>query len=131
MIELIREVNIINGETNDGFIFAKGGKNINHYAIQAMIKRGCEKVDMLVKTCHKIRKTYVSKLIDSGLNIDAIRRFAGHADEKTTLACYCYNRMTDSQTEDLVESALAKGNQTFAESNQKIVTFLKKKNPEN
>ncbi len=61
---------------------------------------------MQVKTSHKIRKTYISTLIDSGLNIDAIRRFAGHSDERTTYGNYCYNRMTDKQTEEIVENLL-------------------------
>lgn len=53
---------------------------MDDYSIQAMIKRGCEFINMDVKTCHKIRKTYISTLIDSGLNIDEIRRMVGHSD---------------------------------------------------
>lgn len=73
---------------------------------------------MLVKTSHKIRKTYISTLIDSGLNIDEIRRMAGHTDERTTYGNYCYNRLTNSQTEEKIENALnfkrvIKGNQIW------------------
>ena len=100
IIELARHMNEVNGEyCEDGYIFVHNHKNINHYSIQAMILRGCNTVNMQVKTSHKIRKTYISTLIDSGLNIDAIRRFAGHSDERTTYGNYCYNRMTDQQTE--------------------------------
>lgn len=107
IIELARNMNELNGEyCEEGYIFVHNHKNINHYSIQAMILRGCNKVNMDVKTSHKIRKTYISTLIDSGLNIDAIRRFAGHSDERTTYGNYCYNRMTDQQTEEIVENAL-------------------------
>lgn len=107
IIEFARYMNEINGEhCEEGYIFVHNHKNINHYSIQAMILRGCNKVNMEVKTSHKIRKTYISTLIDSGLNIDAIRRFAGHSDERTTYGNYCYNRMTDKQTEEMVENAL-------------------------
>ncbi|GFI15999.1 tyrosine recombinase XerC [Lachnospiraceae bacterium] len=107
IIELARYMNNVNGEyCEEGYIFVHNHKNINHYSIQAMILRGCKKVNMDVKTSHKIRKTYISTLIDSGLNIDAIRRFAGHSDERTTYGNYCYNRMTDKQTEEIVENAL-------------------------
>lgn len=118
IIELARYMNSVNNEAADDFIFVQNGKNINHYSIQAMILRGCNHVNMDVKTSHKIRKTYISTLIDSGLNIDAIRRFAGHSDERTTYGNYCYNRLTDKQTEETVEEALnskkvIKGNQIF------------------
>jgi integrase len=120
-IDVTRQANIANNEyCKDGYIFVKNHKNINHYSIQAMILRGCNHVNMDVKTSHKIRKTYISTLIDSGLNIDAIRRFAGHSDERTTYGNYCYNRLTNRQTEEVIEEALnvqkvIKGNQ-FLES---------------
>ena len=122
IIELARHMNAVNKEHADEFIFVHKGKNINHYSIQAMIVRGCEHVKMDVKSSHKIRKTYISTLIDSGLNIDAIRRFAGHSDERTTYGNYCYNRLTDAQTEKVVEKALnskkvIKGNQIFGFEN--------------
>ena len=129
IIELVRKVNEQNNEHYEDFIFVKGGSNINHYSIQAMILRGCEKVDILIKTSHKIRKTYVSKLIDSGLNIDAIRRMVGHADEKTTLSCYCFNRLTETETEEIIENAL--NGEKVIIGNQKIINFLEMKKPQN
>ncbi|MCD7737671.1 MAG: hypothetical protein LUH58_01330 [Lachnospiraceae bacterium] len=54
----------------------------------------------------KVRKTYISALIDSGLNINEIRRLAGHEDERTTYKNYCFNRMTNKETENLLEKAL-------------------------
>lgn len=123
LIEIIKEINIHNGEPNNSYIFIKDSKNINHYSIQAMIKRGCEHIDILIKTSHKIRKTYVSKLIDSGLNIDEIRRMVGHADERTTLGCYCFNRLTDLQTEDKIENALK--TKKVIGGNHKILDYLK------
>ena len=117
IIEIAKTMNEVNNEKNpDGFIFVKDGKNIGHYSVQAMIKRGCEHINIEVKTSHKIRKTFISTLIDSGLNIDEVRRVAGHSDERTTYGNYCFNRLTESQTENAYEKALnrqkvIKGNQ--------------------
>lgn len=118
IIEVARMANERNREKNkDDFIFVKNGKNINHYSVMAMIRRGCEFINMNVKTSHKIRKTYISTLIDSGLNIDEIRRMAGHSDERTTYNNYCFNRRTNPQTEKIIEEALGgkviKSNQIF------------------
>ena len=53
----------------------------------------------------------------------------GHADEKTTFNSYCFNRLTDVQTEEKIEMAL--GNTKVIKGNQKIVDFVRNKNPEN
>lgn len=113
IINVVKKANFKNGELNDSYIFIRNGKNINHYSIQAMILRGCEHLGIRVKSSHKIRKTYISTLIDSGLNIDQIRRMAGHSDERTTYGNYCFNRLTDEETEEKIENALKviKGNQ--------------------
>ncbi len=109
--KIIEVCKIVNSRSernrNCDFIFCRKGKNINHYSIQAMVKRGCEAINIDVKTIHKIRKTYISTLIDSGLNIDEIRRMVGHSDERTTYSNYCFNRLTNKQTEKIIEDALA------------------------
>ena len=109
------------------FIFYNKGKRVNHYSIQAMIKRGCEYLDMMVKSAHKIRKTYISTLIDSGLNIDEIRRTVGHSDERTTYGNYCFNRKTQKQTEDIIEFALASKKVTKSNQNLMIQNIEKQR----
>ena len=46
----------------------------------------------MAKSFHKVRKTYISALIDSGLNINEICKAVGYTDERTTYGNYCYNR---------------------------------------
>jgi len=107
IIAMANKQAIANGVKDpDPYIFYRGTKRVNHYAVQAFIKRGCEYIGITVKTCHKIRKTYISALIDSGLNIDEIRRLAGHSDERTTYNSYCYNRKTRTETEETITTAL-------------------------
>ncbi len=60
-----------------------------------------------VKGMHKIRKTYISTLVDSSLiNINTIREMVGHEDERTTLHKYTFNRASDLQTQANMEKAL-------------------------
>ncbi len=53
------------------------------------------------------RKTYISSLIDAGININTVRSYAGHADERTTYFNYCYDRTPDAEKKQLLEKALA------------------------
>ena len=56
---------------------------------------------------HKIRKTYISTLIDNeNININYIRQMVGHADERTTYSNYCFNRKPKDMTENEMEKAL-------------------------
>lgn len=106
IINLSIETNKVNGGfyNPDGFLFCRSnGENVNHYSIKAMLTEGCKHVKMQLKTSHKIRKTFISSLIDGGINIDEVRRIAGHSDERTTYGNYCYNRLTDKQTEAKLE----------------------------
>ena len=38
--------------------------------------------------------------------LEAIRKIAGHTDERTTLPDYCFNRLTDEETYNKVVKAL-------------------------
>lgn len=55
---------------------------------------------------HKIRKTAISSMIDGGMNINTIRKFVGHEDERTTYSNYCYDRRTSEQVLNQLENAL-------------------------
>ena len=58
-----------------------------------------------VKSSHKARKTFISTLIDKGMNINRVRQIAGHVDERTTLNNYCYDRSTDKEVVEQMEKA--------------------------
>lgn len=109
IIEAVKAVNENYGYQDEDYLFVKNNMRINQRAIASRIKRGCEHLDMMVKTSHKIRKTVISKLIDDGINIDEIRKFAGHAHERTTYGSYCFNRKAGKKTEEQFENALNHG----------------------
>ncbi|MFQ9515383.1 MAG: tyrosine-type recombinase/integrase [Eubacterium sp.] len=106
IIDLVRGINDKNGENNEGYIFTRKHTFIRAETIERTIERACKRADIPYKSGHKIRKTYISTLIDSGLNIDEIRRMVGHSDERTTYGNYCFNRLTDVQTQNAIENAL-------------------------
>lgn len=126
VIDFIKSVNKENGyQHKDNYLFIKKNEKINIYSVQARILRGCQQVGIQTKTMHKIRKTYISSLIDSGLNINEVRKLAGHADERTTYANYCFNRQTGERTEKQIELAL--NAQKVIIGNQNIPDFSNKK----
>ena len=122
IIDLVQKINDLFGNHCDDYLFVEKNKKINHYSVQAHLLRGCKHAMIPMKSMHKIRKTYISTLIDAGVNIDEVRRFAGHSDERTTYGNYCFNRETSKETKDKLENALnneevTKGNQILQQLN--------------
>ena len=92
--------------TDKGYLFLNENGRIHSKSVDYRIRKYCRHIGISEKATHKIRKTYIGTLIDSGLNINEIRKLAGHEDERTTYNNYCFNRMTSEQTEHLLEAAL-------------------------
>lgn len=90
-----------------GFIFSVDGKPMPYAAVRYQYVKYCEKLDTVSKSSHKARKTYVSALMDEGVNLNTIREFVGHTDEKTTLNCYCFDRSDNDERLARVEKALS------------------------
>ena len=107
IIEVARATQEEKGAPTDGFIFSMNDKPIGYSAINKAYYSYCDHVGTVRKSTHKVRKTVISSLIDAGMNIDAIRRFAGHTSERTTYNNYCYDRRSDEANREILNSALA------------------------
>lgn len=95
------------GLPTDGYIFSVNAEPLSYYAVRKLYDRYCDMIGTIHKSTHSARKTYVSALIDGGVNIDSIREIVGHADERTTYNCYCYDRSTKKEKINLIEQALS------------------------
>lgn len=108
--EIIRMIQTNNAEQkfHDGdYLFLDSKGRIGERAVDTRIRKYCRNLGLeYVKSCHDARRTYISNLIDKNININEIRKLVGHADERTTYRNYCYNRMSDEQTENALEAAL-------------------------
>ena len=94
------------GYSDSDFLFLGENGRVHAKSVDYRIRKYCRHIGISEKALHKIRKTYISTLIDSGLNINEIRKLAGHEDERTTYNNFCFNRMTITETENLLEATL-------------------------
>ena len=74
-------------------------------AFSQYLTKLCKESGVNPKSSHKIRKTYISSLIDKGVNINTVREQAGHEDERTSLNNYCFDPNVDTVIEEKLESA--------------------------
>lgn len=107
ILQKILDNNLEQGFHEGDYIFLDGKGRIHERAVDTRIRKYCRYLGMKhIKSCHDIRRTYISTLIDKNININEVRKQAGHADERTTYRNYCYNRMNDAQKEQALEEAL-------------------------
>lgn len=90
------------------YIFSMTDSYLPHYAVCDLYVKYCKKIGCTIKRSHKSRKTYISTLIDADVNINSIRKIVGHADERTTLNNYCFDRKTEKERFDAITHALDK-----------------------
>ncbi len=108
ILEKIRICNLQKGYDNSGYIFLNDRGRMTSRALNYHIEKYCRLINISTKRMHKIRKTYISTLIDNdNININYIREQVGHEDERTTYRSYCFNRKSKDLTEAEMEKALA------------------------
>ena len=83
-------------------------KYYQKYGTQKEVIHG-DKVINKGKSTHNARKTCISSMIDSNMNINTVRKIAGHTDERTTYSHYVYDRSTPEEQRSQLEKATKYG----------------------
>ncbi|HIV37745.1 MAG TPA: site-specific integrase [Candidatus Blautia stercorigallinarum] len=91
---------------NSKYIFSVNDRPLSNWSVAALYRKYCQEIGIINKTSHKTRKTYISALIDGQVNINTVREMVGHADERTTLGNYCFDRSTENEKLKLIQKAL-------------------------
>lgn len=89
------------------YLFSLTEDPLSYDALKDLYPSFCKKLEIITKSSHKTRKTYISSLIDGDVNLNSIREMVGHMDERTTLNSYCFDRDTDTERKEKVQKALA------------------------
>ena len=89
------------------YVFSLTSDPLKYNEINALYRKYCDKAGIPYRSSHKSRKTYISTLIDAGININTIRGYVGHSDERTTYNSYCFDRTPDNEQKKKLEEALA------------------------
>ena len=106
LIEAAKERQQEENAVDDGYLFSMNDKPLLYTAVTKAFYRYCSMMGIEPKSSHKVRKTFVSSLIDGGVNINTIRQIVGHTDERTTLNNYCYDRSDKNENLLLMTEAL-------------------------
>lgn len=103
----IKELNKMNHYpcADTDLIFQRKEGMCNQQVFDCRLKKYCnpKHLDLpFVKSCHDIRRSYISHLFDLGINPDSIRRMAGHKNIEMTMK-YCRGRKAQEELEKILE----------------------------
>lgn len=88
------------------YLFEMNKKRIMTYQFRNRLRTVCRKTGVVCKSPHKVRKTYASMLIDSGVSEAVVISQMGHTDIRTTKEFYYRNRNGDKARTEIINSVL-------------------------
>lgn len=92
--------------SDSGYIFSMTPEPAPYSEIRKTFIKYCNRAEILPRTSHKSRKTVVSNLLDSGVNVNTVREMLGHLDERTTFNNYCFDTKEESERRKAINNSL-------------------------
>ena len=89
VFQIVKEVRKIPMSKNGVMPFLFPAKTPN--VVSGKLYKICDELGILRRSPHKCRKTYISSLLNKGVDADFVREQAGHKDLQTTLNFYAYS----------------------------------------
>ena len=81
---------------------------LSYNAADRKLRKLCSRLDTVIKSPHKCRKTCISTLLDNpDVNNKTVQRFAGHRDFTTTNTYYNFDRKSMEAQAQSIDNALA------------------------
>ena len=92
---IIKRLKLLSGSQE--YIFWKDNHIVKAMQIRKRLYLACKKTGVRKKSPHKLRKTYVSILLDNGVDKRLVQDVAGHAQIATSERNYHRNRKSDQK----------------------------------
>lgn len=89
---------------NQKYMISDDNSNIKALKVRKQLYSVCGKIGIRRKSPHKLRKTYISILLDNGVDKKLIQDVAGHAQISTSERNYHRNRKSDAKKEEILSN---------------------------
>lgn len=97
---------IIELNPSDEFLFSINSKRVRENTFNKRLSIICNKLGLLHRTTHKIRKTYGTTLLDSNVNDSFVAEQMGHSDISTTRKLYYYSNKSRKTKQSQINNAI-------------------------
>ena len=108
-VVLIREAqDLIHSLDGGQYLFEKFGRRIRGMSFSRQLRKICHRLGLPEKSCHAIRKTYCSQLLNAGMPLPEVQHLLGHTSPRTTLSAYYYNNSRITSMQKTLELAVGR-----------------------
>lgn len=108
-VVLIREAqDLIRSLPSGEYLFMRYGRRIRGMSFSRQLRKVCHWLGIPEKSCHAIRKTYCSELLNAGMPLAEVQHLLGHTSPRTTLSAYYYNNSSILQMQETLEAAVGR-----------------------
>ena len=105
---LIREAqDLIRSLPSGEYLFMRYGRRIRGMSFSRQLRKVCHRLGIPEKSCHAIRKTYCSQLLNAGMPLAEVQHLLGHTSPRTTLSAYYYNNSSILSMQETLEAAVS------------------------
>lgn len=104
-LEIINKIKKGHNYSNESFVFTRNGERLTERQLAYVLEKYSAHYGTQMKSTHKIRKTYASRLYASGVPLEHIRKELGHQSLMTTEK-YIFNPFTEAETYELMAQAV-------------------------
>lgn len=94
------------GVSSDGYIFSMTDNPLSYSSLEKIFPKYCRKMETVRKSSHKARKTFISTLLEGGVNVDTIRAEAGQQYLSTMFDNYSFDRHKPEEKNMILEEAI-------------------------
>lgn len=95
---------LLNLNPNGDYLFEVNGKRRSEQVFQHRIRRICSSLGLVVKSPHKIRKTYSTILLDNSVDANMVLQQMGHSSISTTERHYHRNRKSVERKKEILDN---------------------------
>ena len=105
-VVLIQEAQDLIGTLHPGeYLFERNGRRLRGQYFSRKLRDLCRKAGVSTKSCHAIRKTSCTQLLNAGMPLAEVQHLLGHLSPQTTLSHYYYNTDTIASMQRTLETA--------------------------
>ena len=95
------ELRKLNNESSDWFM-AENGDYITDNKLDKALRALCVELNITVRSCHKLRKTYCSEMLEMGVSEKLVQEQMRHADISTTRNHYYFGTKVESEKREQI-----------------------------
>lgn len=89
---------------NGVYMLSNNGEGIKTLKVRKNLYTACDRIGIRKRSPHKLRKTYISILLDNGVDKRLIQDVAGHTEIATSERNYHRNRKSDEKKEEILSN---------------------------